>query len=256
MNISLAGKVAIITGTSSGIGFEIVRLFLESGAQGVVGVDLPGEIPAAVSKLKDSYGDRLHLVMGDVGVEATAVEFTRCALQHFGKVDVLINNAGTSVVKPIHEHTPEEWDMVLNTNVKSLYWSARHVIPVMIKGGGGVILNTGSISGQVGIPGQGAYATSKGAIHQATRQMAIEYAPYHIRVNAICPGTVDTPLVQRSAEASGNPEAFWLMLRKGHPIGRIASPEEIAKVFVFMASDDASFITGSLLYADGGFTAQ
>ena len=256
MNISLAGKVSVITGASSGIGLAIVRLFLESAADGVVGVDLPRKIPRAVSDLKDSYGDRLQLVMGDVGIEATAVEFTQIALQHFGKVDVLINNAGTSVVKPLHEHTPEEWDLVLNTNVKAIYWAARHIIPGMIKGGGGVILNTGSISGQVGLVGQGAYAASKGAVHQVSRQMAIEYAPYNIRVNAICPGTVDTPLVQRSAEASGDPEAFWQMLRKGHPIGRIASPEEIAKVFLFMASDAASFITGSLLYVDGGYTAQ
>lgn len=209
MNISLAGKVAVVTGASSGIGMAIVRLFLESAAEGVVGVFLPTEIPGTLSDLKASYNDRLQLVMGDVGVEATAVEFTHIALQHFGRIDVLINNAGTSVVKPLHEHTPEEWDLVLNTNVKAIYWAARHVIPEMIKRGGGVILNTGSISGQVGIPGQGAYAASKGAVHQVSRQMAIEYASHNIRVNAICPGTVDTPLVHRSAEASDDPDAFW-----------------------------------------------
>ena len=119
-----------------------------------------------------------------------------------------------------------------------------------------MIVNTGSISGHVGLPGQGAYAASKGAVHQMTRQMAIEYAPYKIRVNAVCPGTVDTPLVQRSALASGDSDAFWERLKKGHPIGRIASPMEIARVFVFLASDDASFFTGSTVFADGGFTAQ
>ena len=256
MDLSLAGRVSVITGASSGIGLAVARLFLESGADGVVGVFLPGEVAGSIRELKGVYGDRLQLVMGDVGAEATAVAFTKAAVSRFGRVDVLINNAGTSVVKPIHEHSPEEWDLVLNTNVKAIYWAARHVIPEMVRAGGGVILNTGSISGKVGIPGQGAYAASKGAIHQITRQMAIEYARYNIRVNAICPGTVDTPLVRRSAEASGDADAFLEMLKKGHPIGRIASPEEIARVFLFMASGAASFITGSLLFVDGGYTAQ
>lgn len=147
MNISLAGKVAIVTGASSGIGLAIVKSFLESAATGVVGVFLPADSSPTLSGLKASYTDRLYLVQGDVAVEPTAVEFTRIAIQCFGRIDVLVNNAGTSVVKPLHEHTPEEWDLVLNTNVKAIYWAARHVVPEMIKRGGGVILNTGSISG-------------------------------------------------------------------------------------------------------------
>lgn len=256
MNISLSGKVAIITGVSSGIGLAMVPVFLEAGAGGVVGSFLPSELPPELARHKTHYGERLQLVMGDVAQESTAKESVNTALKHFGRIDVLINNAGTSVVKALHEHTEEEWDAVMNTNVKSIYWAARHVIPVMIRGGGGVVLNTGSISGQAGIKRQGAYAASKGAIHQMTRQMAVEYAPHKIRVNAICPGTVDTPLVQRSAQASGNPEAFWEMLRAGHPVGRIASPSEVAKFFAYMSSDDASFFTGSVLMMDGGFTAQ
>jgi len=256
MDISLSGKVAIITGASSGIGLAMVPVFLEAGVRGVVGVFLPSDLTPEIEHHKAHYSERLHLVSGDVTRESTATEFTETALDRFGKIDVLINNAGTGVVKALHEHTEEEWDAVMNTNVKAIYWAARHVIPVMMKGGGGVILNSGSISGQVGIKGQGAYAASKGAVHQMTRQMAIEYAPYNIRVNAVCPGTVDTPLVQRSALASGNPEAFWEMLKKGHPIGRIASPTEIAKFFAYLASDEASFFTGSILLIDGGFTAQ
>jgi NAD(P)-dependent dehydrogenase (short-subunit alcohol dehydrogenase family) len=169
---------------------------------------------------------------------------------------VLLNNAAVSVVKPLHEHTPEEWDLVLNVNVKALYWAARHVIPVMIEQGGGVILNAGSISGEAGIPGQGAYAASKGAVHQMTRQMAIEYAPFNIRVNAVCCGTVDTPLVHRSAEASGDPAAFWHMLRSGHPIGRVATAEEVAEFYLFLASDRSTFFTGATLMLDGGYTAR
>jgi NAD(P)-dependent dehydrogenase (short-subunit alcohol dehydrogenase family) len=144
----------------------------------------------------------------------------------------------------------------MNINVKAVYWAARHVIPVMMQQRSGVILNTGSISGEVGIPGQGAYGPSKGALHMLTRQMAVEYARYGIRVNAIGCGTVDTLLVHQSAAESGDPEGFWQMLRSNHPIGRIASADEIAGFFTYMASDLASFFTGSILMMDGGFTAK
>jgi NAD(P)-dependent dehydrogenase (short-subunit alcohol dehydrogenase family) len=195
-------------------------------------------------------------VQGDVGLEQTAIEFTRAAVEAFGRIDVLVNNAGISVVKPLHEHTPEEWDAVMNTNVKAAYWAARHVIPVMMRQRSGVVLHTGSISGAIGIPTQGAYGPSKGAIHQMTRQMAVEYAPFGIRVNAVCCGTVDTPIVHRSAAASGDPEGYWRMLRENHPIGRIASADEVAAFFTYMASDLASFFTGSVIMMDGGYTAQ
>jgi NAD(P)-dependent dehydrogenase (short-subunit alcohol dehydrogenase family) len=144
----------------------------------------------------------------------------------------------------------------MNTNVKAGYFAARHVIPVMMKQRSGVILNMGSISGAVGIAMQGAYGPSKGAIHQMTRQMAVEYAPFGIRVNAVACGTVDTPLVHRSAEASGDKEKYWKMLRENHPIGRVATVEEVAGFLTFMASDRASFFTGAVIPMDGGFTAR
>jgi len=254
MQITLEGKVAIVTGAASGIGLAVVKQFLDSGAAGVVAVDLD-EAPAQMKELPRSK-ERLRFVQGDVGAEETAREFTRVALDNFGRIDVLVNNAGISVIKPIHEHTPQEWDAVMNTNVKALYLAARRVIPVMIRQKSGVILNTGSISGAVGIPTQGAYGPSKGAVHQMTRQMAIEYAPHGIRVNAICCGTIDTPIVHKSAAASGNPEKYWAMLRENHPIGRIASADEVAGFMTFMASDHASFFTGATLMMDGGYTAR
>jgi NAD(P)-dependent dehydrogenase (short-subunit alcohol dehydrogenase family) len=256
MDESLAGRTSVITGAGSGIGRATVLKFLDAGAT-VIAVERRGELAKA---LRDacpiSQSDRLEVVLGDVSVEATALEFTRVASDRFGGIDVLINNAAVSVVKPLHEHTPEEWDLVMNTNVKAVYWAARHVIPVMIKRGAGVILNAGSISGEAGIAGQGAYAASKGAVHQMTRQMAIEYASRGIRVNAVCCGTVDTPLVHRSAEASGDPAAFWAMLRGGHPIGRIATAEEVAEFYAFLASDKATFFTGATIMLDGGYTAR
>ena len=254
MEITLAGKTAIVTGAASGIGLAVVRKYLESGIDGVVGVDVAAGPPEALGR--HSNAGRFHYVRGHVGKEETAVEFTRVALESFGRVDVLVNNAGVSVVKPLHEHSPQEWDAVMDTNVKAVYWAARHVIPVMMRQQSGVILNTGSISGAVGIATQGAYGPSKGAIHQMTRQMAIEYAPFGIRVNAICCGTVDTPIVHRSAAASGEPDRYWAMLRDNHPIGRIASADEVAAFFTYMASDLASFFTGSVIMMDGGYTAR
>ncbi len=257
MNVSLDGKVAVITGAGSGIGLATTLKFLEAGASGVVAVDRQAEAAEGIrSACPAEHRDRLEVVLGDVAGEDVARDFTRAALGRFGRIDVLINNAAVSVVKPLHEHSPAEWDAVMNTNVKAIYWAARHVIPPMIAAGKGVILNAGSISGSVGIPGQGAYAASKGAVHQMTRQMAIEYAPYGIRVNAVCCGTVDTPLVHRSAEQSGDPAAFWAMLRDGHPIGRVATAEEVADFYVYMASDRAGFFAGALVMLDGGFTAR
>jgi NAD(P)-dependent dehydrogenase (short-subunit alcohol dehydrogenase family) len=146
--------------------------------------------------------------------------------------------------------------LVINANVKSLYWAARHVIPVMIERKSGLILISGSISGEAGIPTQGAYAPSKGALHQMTRQMAIEYAKYGIRVNTVACGTVDTPIVHQSAASSGDPDAYWKMLKDAHPIGRIASAAEVAAFYTYMATDLASFFTGAILMMDGGYTAQ
>jgi NAD(P)-dependent dehydrogenase (short-subunit alcohol dehydrogenase family) len=256
MNISLANKVAVITGASSGIGMATARQFLECGAAGLIAVDRQPGIPDELRACQQQFGSKLVMVHGDVGQEATAEQFTRAAMGNFGRIDILINNAGVSVVRPLHEHTPEEWDFVMNTNLKAVYWAARHVVPVMIKQHGGLILMTGSISGEVGIPTQGAYGPSKGALHQMTRQMAVEYAKYNIRVNAVGCGTVDTPIVHSSAKASGNEEAFWDMLRRNHPIGRVATPQEVAAFFAYLASDYATFFTGSILMLDGGYTAH
>ena len=256
MEISLANKVAVVTGASSGIGLAVARTYLQCGAAGVVAVFRRREIPEELEQLRRSFAEKLVIVNGDVAQEQTAVEFTRTAVERFGRLDILVSNAAISVVKPLHLHTPEEWDQVMNANVKSLYWAARHVIPVMMSQGNGLILISGSISGVVGIPTQGAYAPSKGALHQMARQMAIEYAKHGIRVNVIACGTVDTPIVYKSAEASGDPDAYWAMLRNAHPVGRIASPQEVAGFYAFMASDRASFFTGSVLMMDGGFTAQ
>jgi NAD(P)-dependent dehydrogenase (short-subunit alcohol dehydrogenase family) len=256
MRVELNGKTAIITGAASGIGLATALQFLDSGLTNLIAVDIALAPPGELRMRLEKSPDHVVYLAGDVALEETSRCFTRLASERFGRIDILVNNAGMSVVKPIHEHTPEEWDRVMNTNVKALYWSARHVVPVMIAQRSGVILNTGSISGHVGIIGQGAYAPSKGALHQIIRQMAIEYAPYGIRVNAVALGTVDTPIVYQSAQLSGNPEKFWAMLRDNHPIGRIATAGEVTCFFTYLASDLASFFTGSILSMDGGFIAH
>jgi len=254
MQVSLSGKVAVVTGAASGIGLAIVKQYLASGVAGLVAVDLAADTPASLAGI--DHGGRLRYVGGDVGLDETARRFTEMAMAHFGRIDILVNNAGINVVKALHLHTPEEWDRVMNTNVKAMYYAGRHILPVMMAQKVGVILNTGSISGETGIPTQGAYGPSKGAVHEMTRQLAIEYAPHGIRVNAIGCGTIDTPLVTRSAIDSGDPEAFMAMLKDNHPIGRIASPEEVAGFFTYMASDLASFFTGAVLMMDGGYSAK
>ena len=256
MNITLSGKTAVVTGAFSGIGLAITRAYLEAGAEGVIAVSRETEVPPPLLECSAQFPNKLHFLHGDVTQEATAEEFTRLALDRFGHLDILVNNAAISVVKALHEHSIDEWESVMNTNVKALFLAARHVVPIMMRQKQGLILVSGSISGEVGIPTQGAYAASKGALHQMTRQMAIEYAPFGIRVNAIACGTVDTPIVHNSAQASGNPEAYWKMLRDKHPIGRIATAAEVANFFTYMASDHATFFTGSILMMDGGFTAQ
>jgi NAD(P)-dependent dehydrogenase (short-subunit alcohol dehydrogenase family) len=255
MQISLAGKVAVVTGASSGIGLAITRAYLDCGAS-VIAVFRRAELPEELEEALKLYPEKLVIVRGDVAHEQTSIDFTRTALDMFGRIDILVSNAALSIVKALHLHSPEEWDTVMNANVKSLYWAARHVIPVMMEQKGGLVLISGSISGEAGIPTQGAYAPSKGALHQMTRQMAIEYAKYGIRVNTIACGTVDTPIVHKSAKASGDPDAYWAMLKNAHPIGRIASAEEVSSFYAYMATDQASFFTGAIIMLDGGYTAQ
>lgn len=253
--MELANKVAVVTGSASGIGQSIVRLYLEAGAK-VVAVDVAHDLEQRLSPLATARPNALRCVVGDVALEDTAKRYVSAATQSFGRIDVMVNNAGIGSVTAIDQTSPEEWDRVMNVNVKSIYWSARAVVPVMRKQGGGLFLNTGSISSVAGIPGQGVYGPSKGAVIQITRQMAVEYGADGIRSNAVCPGTVDTPLLQKAANDTGDPQGFLKMLADGHPIGRIAEAEEIAQFFVFLASDRARFFTGAILMIDGGYTAR
>jgi NAD(P)-dependent dehydrogenase (short-subunit alcohol dehydrogenase family) len=252
----LKGKSAVITGAASGVGLATALQFLDSGLEGLIAVDIAQAPPAELNKRIEENPRAIAYLQGDVRREDTAARFAKLAEERFGRIDILVNNAGVAVVKPIHEHTEEEWNFVMDTNVKALFWSARIVIPMMMRQQSGVILNTGSISGHVGLKSQGAYGPSKGALHQLTKQMAIEYAGYGIRVNAVALGTVDTSMLHRAAAGTVDPEAFLNGLKEYHPLGRIATSEEAACFFTYLASDLASFFTGAILSMDGGFIAQ
>jgi NAD(P)-dependent dehydrogenase (short-subunit alcohol dehydrogenase family) len=243
----LDGAVAIVTGAAGGIGGAVVRQLREAGAA-VVAEDLD----PAVNELAE---DRVATLAGDSARTETAREAVSVALTRFGRLDVVVNNAGRFLLKPIVETTDEEWDGLMTTNVRSVFVHCREALPHLIAGGGGTIVNVSSISGVVGLPAQGAYCATKGAIAQITRQLAIEHAADGVRVNAIAPGAVDTSFVDKALDAPADPQQRR-DIAAAHPMGRMASPQEIARIMVFLASPESGFMTGAVVMADGGYTAR
>ena len=257
MSERLGGKVALITGAASGIGLATAERFLLEGAS-VVMADVQAEaLEVEAARLQIKRGRAVAVVM-DVTRSDDTRRAVEAAVENFGRLDVLFANAGIGYSGAIVDATDDDWDQVMAVNAKGVFLSARESIRQMLaqeSPGGSVIIN-GSISGLAGIPGQAPYAPSKGAVVQLARQLAVEYAAKGIRVNCVCPGTVDTPVLRRGMEMSGDPEAFLAMLIAGHPIGRIGLADEIASAVAFLASDEASFITGVILPVDGGYTAR
>jgi NAD(P)-dependent dehydrogenase (short-subunit alcohol dehydrogenase family) len=255
MNHRLAGKTAIITGAASGIGAATAERFCQEGAAVLV-VDWNGEGAAAVAQRLDPTGQRAGYLPGDVQDEATAAASVQAALARWGRLDIVVNNAAVASAIDLLEFTPEEFDRVLGVNLKGPLLFCKHAVPAMRRSGGGAIVNVASISSTCGIPKQPLYAPSKGGLLQMTRQLAVQYAEDNIRVNAVSPGTIETPLLRPLNDDVAGHERHLAWLRARHPLGRFGQPEEVAAAILFLASDEASFITGANLAVDGGYAAQ
>ena len=249
------GRVVVVTGAGSGIGKAASMLFALEGARIAVMDVSAGGVEATCTEIHDQGGQALPLTC-DVTHEEEVKRAVEKIMRHWNRIDVLCNNAGIELSKPLVETGEDAWDRVLAVNLKGMFLLSKHVIPHMLDAGGGSVVNTSSISGLLGWPDSSAYCASKGAVIQLTREMAIEYGQYNIRVNCICPGTTVTPMIDRLLNLEEDPEGAAVSIRAMHPIGRFAQPEEIARAILFLASDEASFVTGAVLPADGGYTAK
>jgi NAD(P)-dependent dehydrogenase (short-subunit alcohol dehydrogenase family) len=248
-------KVAIITGGTSGIGLATARLLSQEGARVVLMARDPARGKVAVEHIAD-VGGQAMFVRGDVGVSADCQRCVRTALEAFGRIDILFNNAGIIYVnRNLVETSEEEWDATLNSNLKGTFLMSKYAIPHIAKSGGGAIINNASIFGLVGGGGVAAYCAAKGGIINLTRAMALDHAAQNIRVNCVCPGSVETPLLEKEMDDLGGADIQRSKFASRHPLNRIAAPEEIARAVAYLASDDASFVTGIALPVDGGRAA-
>jgi NAD(P)-dependent dehydrogenase (short-subunit alcohol dehydrogenase family) len=253
----LQGKTALITGAASGIGLATAECFCREGAA-VVLADNQGDRAEETADRLRRGGHRASAVATDVTQTSQVQAAVAAAVREFGRLDVLFANAGIGHTSELIHTTDEDWDRVMGVNARGVFLCCREAIRQMLAqqpAGGAVVIN-GSISGLVGIPGQAPYAPSKGAVVEMTRQLAVEYARRGVRVNCVCPGTVDTAVLRRAMAMAPDAQAFLDLLIAGHPIGRIGRAEEIASAVAFLASDEAGFITGSILAVDGGYTAR
>jgi NAD(P)-dependent dehydrogenase (short-subunit alcohol dehydrogenase family) len=237
-------KTVIVTGAGSGIGLEMARLFLSEGARVFAGDLDVAKVPAeAVGVVTDVTQEDSVRALVDAAVGAT------------GRLDVLCSNAGRGSTKDPVSCSAEEWDAVFAVNCRGVFLGAKYALPHMLARGRGVIVNTASAAGLIGLPDRAAYCASKGAVISFTKQVAIQYATKGVRCNCICPGTVDSPWVARLLEEAGDPRAARAALIARQPLGRLATPTEVAKAALYLASDDAAFVTGSSLVIDGGILA-
>jgi hypothetical protein len=248
------GKVAVVTGAAKGIGWGIAKVFAERGAKVVI-VDWDEETGEETARELQEAGHDVIFVSCDVSQEEQVKDMVQKAKDAYGRIDVLVNNAGVGVYKPILEASSEDWDHCLSVNLKGVFLCSKYAIPHMQALGKGAIVNISSVHSHATVNGVAPYAASKGGITALTRNMAIDYGPT-IRVNSIAPGWVLTPLIQGIFDSYDDPEAQQKAVEDRQVMKRIGRPEDVGHAAAFLASDDADFVTGAQLFVDGGLTAQ
>lgn len=249
----LKDKIAIITGAQSGIGFATALRFLQEGAN-VVAADVRGSQQEV--EIKAANGRKAFFVQMDVSCESEVHEMIRQTVDKYGRIDVLINSAGIELAKKATDTTEEEWDLVMGVNLKGVFLCSKAAVIEMCHSGGGLIVNVASELGLVGGMEIAAYCASKGGVIQLTKAMALDHASDNIRINCICPGPINTPLLDRIIASSPNPEREKQITVEKTSLRRLGQPDEIANAILFLASEESSYMTGSVVVVDGGLTAQ
>jgi meso-butanediol dehydrogenase / (S,S)-butanediol dehydrogenase / diacetyl reductase len=251
----LSGKIAAVTGGASGIGEATVRRFVAEGAK-VAFADRDADRGKRVMAEIEATGGQALFVEAQLGREADAAAFVKQAADRFGRLDVLVNNAGIRLYHTVVEASAESWDEILGVNLKGYAFCAKAAIPIMREAGGGSIVNVASVRSVTSVGKTTQYDTTKAAVAGLTRGMAADHAP-EIRVNAVCPGPIYTPFHERRIREMGRTfEQYREDAAKGTMLRRPGTPEEVAACILFLASDDASYVTGTLLFVDGGYTAM
>lgn len=244
-------KTAIVTGAAAGIGRASALLFAYQGASiALADIDIEGGLN--LQKDIEKLGGHARFIQTNVTDADECKKTVEKTVEVFGGLDILFNNAGVIVRQSVIELAESDWDRVMDVNVKSIYLMSKFAIPVMRSGDGGAIINTSSGWGIVGGPRAAAYCASKGAVVLLTKSMAIDFGPDGIRVNCICPGDTDTSMLRAEAHQLGQPEEQFMVDAADRPLGRVGTAEEIAKAALFLASEQASFVTGTSLIVDGG----
>jgi len=252
MSQRLKDKVCLVTGGGSGMGRATCLLFAAEGAKVAVADILASAARAVAAQI----GPAAIAIEVDVAQSAGVRAMIDTTVREFGRLDVLINNAGYGIPGSVTETSEDDWDKLMAVNVNGVFYGCKYAIPVMKKQGGGVIVSTASIVANVGIPNRAAYCASKGAVLALTRAMALDHVADNIRVNCVGPGTTDSAYFDDLLKKSDRPEELRRQLEARQPMDRMARPEEIANAFLFLASNESSYCTGSMLVVDGGFTAQ
>ena len=256
----LKGKIAIVTGAASGIGQASAKRFAIEGARVIItDIDAKGGQLTAASII-EAGGEAIFLE-ADLSQSKNVREVIQETISAYGRIDVLHHNAGILIFNNVVDCSEEEWDRVMAVNLKSAFLLSKFTVPEMIRSGGGSIIHTASIGGLIGAENASAYAASKGGMIQLVRSMALDYGPNNIRVNCICPGSTETPMLQHVWSVEGKTlgkdlDGMRETYMQGRPLRRIGTPEDIAYAALYLASDESKFVTGTCLIVDGGVTAM